>query len=131
MILGLSTSVSSQGQVVAFFVPTGVNPATITRTEALLGPHVLMKAGRTTQGIVKIPFVHPLNMLETQGSGWRTTIGTFVIMVFNQFHIGAGAPTQNPTINVAVKFNDMQLAVPNPSAPTFLGGRERALRGPS
>lgn len=124
IIMSLSTAVSTQGQVVAFFVPVDVDPATITRAEALLGPHVLMKAGRTTSGIVKIPFVHPLNLIETQAVDWRGSIGTFVIMVFNQFKAGSGAPTQTPTINVSVKFNDMQLAVPNPGAPSFMMGKE-------
>jgi hypothetical protein len=126
MHFGLSTSVSTQGQVVAFFVPVGVNPSLLTRAEVLLGPHVLMKAGRTTGGVVQIPFVHPLNMLETQGANWRGQLGYICIMVFNQFRSGLGAPTQSPTINVSVKFNDMQLAVPNPGAPTFIMGRPRA-----
>jgi len=127
MHLGLSTSVTTQGQIVAFFVPVGVNPSSLTRSEVLLGPHVLMKAGRTTSGVVQIPFVHPLNMLETTAGNWRGRLGIFCIMVFNQFKAGAGAPPQSPTINVSVRFNDMQLAVPNPGAPTFLGGRLSSL----
>lgn len=116
----LSTSITSQGQVVAFFCPLAMNPGGYTLRDVLLLPHVLMKAGRTTAGIVQVPWIHPLNCLDIHsGETWRTRVGSVGIMVFNKFKIGAGASTQAPMINIGVQFHNMELSVPNPDAPAL------------
>lgn len=117
---GLSTTVTSQGQLIAFFCPLETDPADYTVKELLLMPHVLIKAGRTSAGVLHVPFVHPLNALQISSGNWRSKLGTIVLLVFNRFSIGAGASAQNPTVNVGVQFNGMELSVPDPTSPQFL-----------
>jgi hypothetical protein len=115
----LSTSVSSQGQLVAYFCPLGEDPNAKTLKEVLLLPHVLLKAGRTTAGILHIPFVHPLNALDIHSSAvFRRRLGSVAIKVFNQFAIGAGAPAQAPTVNLGIQFHNMELSIPFPEDTT-------------
>jgi hypothetical protein len=137
----LSTSISSQGQLLAFFSPLGVDSTSYSLQEVLLLPHVLLKAGRTTAGVVKCPFVHPMNALIVDyGEGvptfdWESSMGTINLMVFNQFKSGSATTDQSPTVNISVKFIDMQLSVPNetvavvdsfmPQMATNPGGRDR------
>jgi len=113
----LSTAVSSQGQVVAYFCPILEDPNSKSLKEVLMLPHVLIKAGRTTAGILRVPFVHPLNALQIHetSSAWKKRMGSVAIKVFNQFAIGSGAPIQAPTINVGVRFINMELSVPYPA----------------
>jgi len=119
---GLSTSISSQGQLVAYYTPLDVDPSTLTLKEVLLGPHVLLKAGRTTAGIVRVPFVHPMNaLLVSLDEAIYTNLseysqGTITLRVFNQFLSGSDVSTQSPTVNVSVKFLKPELSVPNESA---------------
>jgi hypothetical protein len=121
---GLSSSVTSQGQLIAFFCPLETDPADYSLKELLLMPHVLIKAGRTSAGILQVPYVHPLNALQISAGNWRSKLGTVALLVFNQFAIGAGASAQNPTVNVGVQFNEMELSVPDPTAPQFLFQKE-------
>jgi len=126
----LSSTVTTQGQVVAFFCPLLTDPATYTLKEILLLPHILIKAGRTTAGMLEVPWVHPLNALEIQSPvAWRQQLGTVAIVVFNQFRMGASAGTQSPTINVGIQFNDMELSVPSPNAPSLIGAYRRPRLG--
>jgi len=119
---GLSTSISSQGQLVAYYTPLDVDPASLTLKEVLLCPHVLLKAGRTTAGIVRVAFVHPMNaLLVSLEDAVFTNLseysqGHITLRVFNQFLSGADVSTQNPTVNVSVKFVNPELSVPNESA---------------
>lgn len=120
----LSTSVSSQGQLVAFYLPMSVPYATadeqknnIQIDNILMLPHVLIKAARTTQAVLKVPFVHPRNAIDLSKNDWRETFGSVHLMVYNEFFAGADAPTQHPRVNISVKFLNMELSVPNPNAP--------------
>jgi hypothetical protein len=114
---GMSTTMSQQGQVIAFFTPILRPPAQVTLREVMLLPHILLKAGHTTSGKLLVPYVHPRNALDLTLGDWRSTMGSIAVMVFNQLKSGDSAPDTFPTINVSVQFLNMELSVPNPASP--------------
>jgi len=114
---GMSTTLTQSGQICAFFVPPLVNAGDMTFKDMVANPHVLLKAGDTKLGKLLCQYEHPRNALDLSLGGWRSNFGALAVAVVNQLRSGASAPATFPTIQMSVRFVDMELSVPNPASP--------------